>query len=303
LLNDFFFNKEDFVAYDGQCPICLSYDIRKYAEIDIKYNFFFNYCNHCHGVSASHHLTEEATSRFYNAFYTTGDHKGTGIKCLNYHNVIKQFLPYISIKNKEIKLLDFGGGSGMMAYATAEALLERCKINKVHIIVCDYENETVTSANKNINIEKINNMENITNKFDFIITSATMEHITYPHAMLRLLFSLIEEDGYFYIRVPYVMPIYKMLTKIKMFSWYKAEFPSHLHDFSSLFFEKIYDTYNISGFKTLFSAPSCFEYTFRYDPFKAALTRLIRFPYILFKNYPFVGSWSIVSHREALTVN
>ena len=320
----FSFTREDFVAYDVGCPICLSGDIRKYSELDGNFNFFFNYCHHCHGVSASHHLTDEATSKYYNEFYKVRDDKhkdlgivtstgriaGTtkdrddklkdlGLGTPNYKKVIKQFLPHVSIEKREISILDWGGGSGLMACVAAEVLLERPEIAKVDILVCDFENETVRPVNKNIRVERVRSVEKAMDKFDLVIASAVIEHVNYPHAILPLLFSLVEKGGYFYIRVPYAMPIYKVVKKLKVFSDYRMKFPMHLHDFSPQFFDNIYNTYNISGFTTVFSAPPCVENTFRHNPLMAVLTRLIRFPYLFCKAYPFVGSWAILSHREA----
>ena len=53
--------------------------------------------------------------------------------------------------------------------------------------------------------------------FDIIISSAILEHIPELDKVLRKLFNFVSSGGYFYVRVPYIMPFKKIFKNIPLF--------------------------------------------------------------------------------------
>lgn len=114
---------------------------------------------------------------------------------------------------------------------------------------------------------------------------------------MRQLIERLNSSGYFYSRGPYIIPLYKFFLKfgIKIYIF----FPQHFHDFSKKFYENIPRLLNNKNLQIVSSQPSCFTHSFKKHFFKALAAHIIRFPYYLNKNYPFVGGWEIIYKLES----
>jgi len=122
--------------------------------------------------------------------------------------------------------------------------------------------------------------------------SANLEHIFFAGKVLIKLFNLLKADGYFYIRTPYIMPIYNFLLRFK----YEMNilFPEHVHDFQKAFYENVPKTFDLNNIKIIVLQPAFFEASLKKHFLKALVSRIIRIPYYLNKNYPFCGSWEVI---------
>jgi 2-polyprenyl-3-methyl-5-hydroxy-6-metoxy-1,4-benzoquinol methylase len=232
----------------------------------------------------------------YSTFYS--DNRIFKDKSITHDSVIK-FARHIcnnlifTVKN--LSILDYGGGSGELSYQAALYLLNNKNIENVNIMVVDFSTENaVICTDSRINFHKIT--PNIFFKekktFDLIIAGAVLEHVFFAGSLITELLGLLKPSGYFYSRGPYIIPLYKFLLKFGV--EIDTLFPHHFHDFSNKFYESIPYIFDNENLEIVISQPSFFESSFKRHFLRALLSRIIRFPYYLNKNYPFVGGWEII---------
>lgn len=295
------FDESDFIDYSEMCPICESTKRKRLAQLENSVIWFFE-CNDCYTVSASHYPTDAAISRLYSSFYSENlVHDSEGVTHDDASGLAKHINDKISsLLGPNVSILDYGGGSGDISYRIAKLLIDREGVEKIDILIVDFNEEhSVISNDKRIDFKRIHPNSFISEDkviYDIIIASAVLEHEFFAGKLMSLLFSKMSSTGYIYIRVPYIMPIYLLLSKIGI----KIDigFPAHLHDFSKRFFDNLPTVLNLQNLEVVISQPADFQYSFRKHFTKALFSRLIRLPYYLSKSYPYVGSWEVIYHKK-----
>ncbi len=96
-------------------------------------------------------------------------------------------------RSEEISVLDFGAGWGYW--------LNYLKKNKFDVYAYEVSESRINFLKKN-NINVISNLENLDNKFDFIYSEETFEHISYPKETLINLSKILKKDGFIMLRFP-----------------------------------------------------------------------------------------------------
>ncbi len=125
------------------------------------------------------------------AKYRSGGGEFTYYKSLNQ---VASGIYYLFRKNPgEIKILDFGAGWGDFTLIAKSFGYDVC--------VCEVDDDKINYF-ENMNIKNITIPSK--QKFDFIFTSDTFEHISEVTSVLRLLLTQLKEAGYIYISVPTV---------------------------------------------------------------------------------------------------
>jgi 2-polyprenyl-3-methyl-5-hydroxy-6-metoxy-1,4-benzoquinol methylase len=208
-----------------------------YATINKDLNIHYLQCENCFAISASHYVKSNVLDKYYEQYYKLRQHISDVLLTMDdYIGFAKHITSHLSLEKENIKILDFGGGCGLISYNIANELLKKGIVKQVDILVVDYEENTVVSSNPNIAISSEKKLSDDCETFDLVIASAILEHIFFVEDTYRKLFQCVANKGYFYIRAPYLMPIYKscMMAGIKIDSLY----PEHVHDFSKRFFEK-----------------------------------------------------------------
>jgi len=241
-------------------------------------------------------VKDDILAKYYSKYYSNSSdiYKADGITHEDPEMLARHIFKLIKVNSDNIKILDYGGGSGILSYLIAKQLLSQC--SNIEITIIDYSNEKlVNSETKNIQINKMSPdklSEIAQGRYTLIIASAILEHIFHCGTLIKQLLNIMDKGGYFYIRSPYMFPLYKFLLNfgIEM----DLLFPQHVHDFSKKFFEKLPNTMNMMNLEVVNSQPGIFEYSFKKHFFLALLSRIIRFPYTFNKNYPFVGGWEII---------
>jgi 2-polyprenyl-3-methyl-5-hydroxy-6-metoxy-1,4-benzoquinol methylase len=292
----FSFYENDFIPYLEKCPICGSSDREIISHV--KKIFHYYKCNNCYAVSSSHYLKNDILEKFYLSYYKRNPgYNEVGIIHDSPILFAKHICSYLEIYDKNIDLLDYGGGNGLISYNIALKLLETGSAQNVNILVVDFNEEAIiNNTDPRITIAKLTPDKFILGggggRYDLIIASSILEHIFFAGDLMKILFGSLKTYGYFYVRSPYIMPLYNLLLKfrIEINIW----FPEHNHDFSKSFFENITQTFGLNDIKLIISQPAFFERSLKKTFFPALASRIIRFPYYLNKNYPFVGSWEII---------
>ena len=293
------FDKDDFVEYAEKCPICGSTE--RFVTTKLKNTSIrFLHCNNCHAVSTSHYPTDFALDKLYSTYYSTHRNFSKGVTHDNITMFAEHICSYLSFASPSIRLLDYGGGSGEISYQVALNLLKKKGVKTVEITIVDVNNEqTIASSNEGISVHKTTPEMFFRNdesqKFDFVIASAVLEHVFFAEDLITKLFNNINDKGFIYIRAPYLIPLYKFMLKFGINM--DIYFPAHVHDFSKRFFENLPSTLKLHNLEIVVSQPSYYESSFRVHFFRALVSRLIRLPYYLNKCYPFVGGWEIVYKR------
>jgi SAM-dependent methyltransferase len=162
----------------------------------------------------------------------------------------------------------------------------------------DYNDKIVASGIPGIQIRHSHDLQAIKNQgFDLIIASAIIEHIPYPADSLAIMFSCLNQEGFFYARTPYVLPLLKAAQHVGISLDFT--YPSHLHDLGPEFWDNIILELGINGNFTIKSQPSMVETTFRESIPRAILTYLLKFPWRFFpRSYKYIGGWEIFIKKE-----
>jgi 2-polyprenyl-3-methyl-5-hydroxy-6-metoxy-1,4-benzoquinol methylase len=197
-----------------------------------------------------------------------------------------------------LRILDFGGGSGVFAYKLAELLLNANICKNVNITVVDYLDALYQDDGvRQIRMKHAFPIQSVKERgFHIIIASAIIEHLPNPSEELGELFSRLSEKGFFYCRMPYARPLFLLAKRLGI--QYDMLYPGHIWDFPPEWFEKLHTV--IDAAKTariVVSRPSIPETTLRSHFVRAVLTRLFKAPWYLFHNWPFVGGWEAIYQK------
>ena len=96
-------------------------------------------------------------------------------------------------KNEEISILDYGAGWGFW--------LQFLKKNNFNVYAYEVSETRINFLKKN-NIQLISDITNTDNKFDFIYSEETFEHISNPKETLINLSKILKVDGFIMLRFP-----------------------------------------------------------------------------------------------------
>lgn len=292
--------KED-IYNSSKCPICLSQksrekvlNIQNHPKVDLLF------CKNCYGSSASSMPKKEKLNEYYSKYYQNSNKKTKeNISFYNAKKLAKHIAASIDMRNfrKEISILDFGGGDGSISIELGNCLQ---KINKnlfVKIIVIDFSN-TKTISFKNMNVTFGRELNNIKTKFNIILASAVLEHIPELGTIMRILFSLMKNDGsYFYARTPFIGSIKKL------FKFMDFTYPFHVHDIGCSFWNRIITTFSLKNTKAIFSRPAIPETDFKQTFIPTLISYILKFPahleVWLFKTkkdifWKYYGSWEVL---------
>ena len=108
----------------------------------------------------------------------------------------KIFKKFIFLKDKKIKVLDYGSGDGYLA----SFLNKKFKNGKLYTF-----DKYTADLNKEKNIIHFRTLSQIKKKnlkFDIIILKQIIEHVPYPINFINKLKEILKKDGYLYIETP-----------------------------------------------------------------------------------------------------
>ena len=280
------------------CPFCESINrelvwiLQKNPEVSLIR------CNSCYAVSASRMPSKEALSAYYDVYYKSQDNteKDTQVTFDNPDRLSKIIASFYAISAKSklpnrVSILDFGGGDGIIAFLTAKNLLDR-GIPQVSITVVDYGEKLHKTDDNRIELEKVPILENIDGLYSIVIASAVLEHLPSPSNVVKSLLEHMDpQDGIFYARTPFMLPIMRLLSRFGIIVDFT--FPAHLHDlgqnFWETYFAKVSDKY-----KLVISRPSTVETSIEKHFLRTLIAYSLKAPWYLFRDkYSLVGGWEV----------
>lgn len=289
-------SENELVPLNQECPFCKSKDRKKIFKIQNNPDVYLYKCNKCFAASADRMPTSDALDNYYSNYYI--DNKKGVTTCSE-----KKFAKHIYkvllknnylLENKSIfKILDFGGGSGIITYNLA-ALINQSKNNLIiEIDIVDYNKNTAVSEFQNIKINQFDNLSHVAKtNYDIIIASAVIEHIPDAGKTISDLFSLMKDNSIFYARTPYVLPI------MRIFSFFRVKvdftFPAHVHDLDDKFWKGFIENMQIHGkYIILKSQPSIVETSLKHHFARTLISYLFKKIWFFLRFWKIVGGWEI----------
>ena len=150
---------------------------------------------------------------------------------------MKKIFPEISF-DKQIKFLDIGCGSGLYVHAA--------KLLGFDSYGIDIDKKSIEIA-KDIGLKveqsDILDSEFRNNYFDIIQMKQVLEHLPNPNQVLRKIYYLLKKEGVLIIDVPNqngIVPMVKVLTKIKSNEYGFVQPPRHLFGYTKKFLKKYF---------------------------------------------------------------
>lgn len=283
-------------APDYDCPFCSSRNRRAIFTLQKNPVITLLQCNSCHAVSASRMPTETAIIEYYSGYYDSFSLPNSNEQ-VTFDNPTRLAVHLADMFNRyqkgdnNISILDFGGGDGTIALIVAMQLIKH-GARHVHITIVDYNPKTVSPGDSRITIDKVFSIEDICGKFSLVIASAVIEHYPRPRSLLENLLSKVDENGFFYARTPYMVPIMKLLHLFKI--QFDFTYPGHIHDLGQSFWEGYFKNEKCDKFLVHFSRPSIVETTIQKHFIRTIIAYSLKAPWFIFcKSYKFVGGWEI----------
>ncbi len=189
------------------CPICKSKSISFENKYRYSHIYFSNIsrvsCNDC-GLHFANPMPEESSMNDYNGNYHDSAHGGSkrNIKQQAFFSgLAKTRLDFIK-KNVNLKsqnaysILEIGPGPG----AFVRVWMESYSKSIYSVIESD---KSCYNDLKRLGIDIVENqIENVNEKYDFIIISHVLEHVTNPNDFLKPFIKQLKKGGYLFIEVP-----------------------------------------------------------------------------------------------------
>lgn len=291
----------------ASCPWCGGLDRQAGATIQKQPEVMLLECSTCHASSASRMPTPQALDAYYGNYYdgaSAADHaQAEGRVTIGDAARMGAHLAS-SLGSTEgktsLRILDFGGGDGMLAVLAAENFMKvNPTLREVAVTVVDYNTQMHQPANPAITVRGSTKLTELGDStYDFVIASAILEHIPDCAGLLRDLLTRVASGGSFYLRTPYAAPFMRLAETLGK-SW-DFTFPAHVHDLGQAFWEGYFTA---NGNEKLFSIkssrPSIVQASMSERPVEAIISHLFKLPWhLLGRAWGFVGGWEITVTRR-----
>jgi 2-polyprenyl-3-methyl-5-hydroxy-6-metoxy-1,4-benzoquinol methylase len=292
----------DLHAAESACPLCSFRGDRPAALLlQSKPSVSLLECPNCGGFSASRLPTEDALRAYYSKYYQQNIFQDAEKVTFDEP---QRFAEHLALKAKpflsrpDLQILDFGGGGGDLAIATARLLLEG-GASHVHVILVDYNAALARNDSPDISVECHDNLASAGAKeCDLVLASGILEHIPYPQEDFARLLSALRPGGLFYARTPAVAPLFRILQHMGL--PVDFTFPAHVHDMGEAYWSTILGLLPgpFSDYSVIWSRPSIVETTLRKNALRTLAAYVMKAPWrLLGRRYQLVGGWEVLIQR------
>jgi SAM-dependent methyltransferase len=298
-----FLQEHDLLPESRACPWCKFAGHRApVLSLQANPDVWLLKCPVCYAVSTSRVATESAIDSYYASYYsdaakhqvTCGDPSHHGRHICRYAK-LRPGLPRIT-------MLDFGGGDGSIGYAVGVELAKRSNA-PIDIVVVDYNKSLMVPTHPQVTLSHASTLQEVAeNKvFDLVLASAILEHLPEPAEITRKLLQRLAPHGYFYARTPYMAPLLRLLSRVRIAADFT--FPAHFHDLGQDFWERILPTLEMASevWTLVRSRPSLVETSFSEHAGRTILAHAMKAPWwLLRRSYPLLGGWEVFIHRNRI---
>ncbi len=235
-------SSEDVYDATAACPACG--DTRKrlpVCKIQSDPLVEFLHCENCKGNSASLMPTDAYLASYYSNYYSGSDKEVTFTgKIERFADHICKYMKFDAGK-EIVTIMDFGGGDGSIAIQIGKSILAKNKqLKKIKILLVDFQLQKGFDDGT-IEFVSVAGLDEVTHPYDVVFASAIIEHIPKINETMQQIFKLVADGGYFYARVPYIMPFKKIFKSMPML------YPMHVHDFGPSFWNRIIERYKLNA--------------------------------------------------------
>ena len=293
--------EQDLLAPGSSCPFCASTERTPVEVLQEGPEVVLLYCRACHAASASRMPKPEALEKYYSHYYDDKEEKITSdTPGRMASHIVRYARPHMGeLADRDVFLLDYGGGDGSISTRVAREFLSQ-GARKVGIALVDYDRSTMETSGQRFQITRPDDLAQIADQsMDIVIASAIIEHIPEPREALVRLFSSLKPGGIFYARTPYVTPLSRLARVVN--SRFDFTYPAHVHDLGAKFWNNVVHLLPLYGeFQVLRSTPSIVETSFRQHFLRTFAAYALKMPGYVFKeNYGLVGGWEVFIHRHS----
>lgn len=226
--------KDDCFYYVNYCPLCENKKIKKLFS---QWGIDYYRCDNCEFVFSNPRLTNKGAYLWYNSDYYNAAMKTE-------HYIAENFSKYYSIslndyhlnklielfntivQNKTLIIADIGCGSG----AVLHYLKDKLEFNNLKGFDLTSYNIQFAKMFRNITIEIVDVFDlNDDTKFDVVITTENIEHVSYPIKYVEQIKKIIKPGGYLFLTTPHND---KIATKLMELSGDHFCAPNHQNYFN-----------------------------------------------------------------------
>jgi 2-polyprenyl-3-methyl-5-hydroxy-6-metoxy-1,4-benzoquinol methylase len=292
-------SRDDIYDARDSCPICRSRQPRRVVfTIQRDPDIEMLMCLSCGASSASQMPRPELLERYYAQYYRPGTSQYTLNDPTRFARHLLPFLRDL-VAASSLRILDFGGGDGSLAFAIARELQNQA--GGLVSIAIDIVDKIVPRHPDlpNLTVQGHRELGDVEGYFDLILASAILEHIPDAYSAIRRLTGAASARGLLYARTPFVLPMARFFPV-------DMTYPAHVHDMGSSFWNKFIQTFGLRA-RTLASRPSLVETTIAENPIRSCVAHALKLPalaeLILFGRnrtpwWKLVGGWEIVLQFE-----
>ena len=287
-------SEDGLVPANPYCPLCGSVDRHECFPLQDGPTVVLLSCQGCGGASVSRMPTAATLDELYAQYY---DDNAVGITAETPERLARRIAGYLyenpAALPRSLRILDFGGGNGAVAYSVAHRA--PASVETVDVMVVDYDPESVVPSSARIRMRSEADLPEPGDgsTYDLVIASAVLEHVTDPMGVLRSLVSLVAPGGVLYARTPYVAPFIVATRRLRVSTDFT--FPAHLHDLGQPFWDSILDRLPPElDLALIASRPSLVETGTRHIV-RTIASASLKAPWrVLGRRWPYVGGWEVV---------
>lgn len=292
--------EESDLIKNEKCGFCESTEFISLQQYFQKPDIHFVKCKNCGAVTYDKQFSQAALDKMYSNYEYHSEDEVQSVTFYGSERFAKHISKYVDFAEKDkVKILDFGGGDGALAYFTALQLKKRNPKMIIEILVVDYCNSLYKSDRSDgITMRHDFPLSKVEEEFDLIIASAIIEHLPKPAEEVKKLFTLLTGGGYIYFRTPYVYPLWRDLRRFGI--TYKTLYPQHIWDLGGGWYDGLvsYVKYEKEDIHLILSKPSIVEESFKINFWIALASYVLKAPWYICHKWPYTGGWEAIYKKD-----